>query len=589
MFLIATSFNGLDFAVSFFAPYSLLRGGSVPAARGIDFHVLGSFPPKALYKSLKRKHWASALSNSAGTLGGVLTIISSGLWLVDRDVVQEMAIRLPLAHSWNATWPDSSLTGDGGAGVTFNTIQHGGAVMGPLIWDDYVLPDLSTGLTIESETQETLVGSSSNYTFQVQALRPHLLCEAIDNDRTKVYRNEKDGAYTDLEFLFPLEGHCRRGGRYGENAYYNVSYSIYAKSAGASLWFGKLIDLHLGPFHNRTVSDGSSNTTEETLEFGEPSYGPDNIVGCPSVGVVLGPFNVSDGKKKASEFTALLCSQKVEQVALDVTYLGNQTRTPTLVGSDGPRRIEGQSHYLTNGTQGFESFAYRVQLYIGNLSAINASHGENPFSQVDGFVDNIVSGPGGVPFEELQGKDNQDNLINAVQKLYNKYMSLAIDANFRQAYSTPEEAEFVTGKLRIMTSRLQVNFVSKLILQIILAVMTLMGGLAFWLADLRGSLPRKPTSIASTMGFLASSKLCGSNGSASLIPKNAMQTEEKEFVNLFDGWLFSLGWWNTSTETDVEVVLDSGVVERAKKKRFGIDVGVPEQLGFRKRRRFQPA
>lgn len=137
-----------------------------------------------------------------------------------------------------------------------------------------------------------------------------------------------------------------------------------------------------------------------------------------------------------------------------------------------------------------------------------------------------------------------------------------------------------------------------------LGVMFLLGGMAFLLTDLRGTLPRKPTSIVSTMAFLAGSDLC--SGQKALLPGDALWMKEKDLDALFDGWLFSLGWWsrqatrvrtlsqgNSGDEDGNGVGTENagdehpfggGKVERW----FGIDVGAPEQLGFRERREWRP-
>jgi Protein of unknown function (DUF3433) len=79
MLLIATNFNNLDFAVTSFAPFSLLRSGAMPAGRCLYFHLLGEMPPMALFQLLRTFHPGSAFSNLAGIIGSVLTVVASGL------------------------------------------------------------------------------------------------------------------------------------------------------------------------------------------------------------------------------------------------------------------------------------------------------------------------------------------------------------------------------------------------------------------------------------------------------------------------------------------------------------------------------
>ncbi|EGP87487.1 uncharacterized protein MYCGRDRAFT_93409 [Zymoseptoria tritici IPO323] len=153
----------------------------------------------------------------------------------------------------------------------------------------------------------------------------------------------------------------------------------------------------------------------------------------------------------------------------------------------------------------------------------------------------------------------------------------------------------VKGSVIMTTSRLKIDYTSKLVLQITLALITFFGALAFLLADLRGTLPRKPTSIASTTGFLAGSDICDEQKVR--LPKNVELMSRKELDSVLDGWLFSLGWWGVSPSrpgSEGSEDLPSLQVGAGKERRFGIDIGEPEQLGFRetkwsflRRRRFR--
>ena len=61
----------------------------------------------------------------------------------------------------------------------------------------------------------------------------------------------------------------------------------------------------------------------------------------------------------------------------------------------------------------------------------------------------------------------------------------------------------------------------------------------------------------------------------------------KELDKALDGWLFSLGWWQQTERGASEqsgmssTRIDEDVGGKKRSRRFGIDIGVPEQLGFR--------
>lgn len=99
-------------------------------------------PLVALFISLRKRHISSALSNLAGILGSVLTIVSSGLWLIDRTVVTDTSVSASLANTWNISWPNSVLS-DNGAATKLDQVQHGSAVIPTSIWNQYVIPDIA--------------------------------------------------------------------------------------------------------------------------------------------------------------------------------------------------------------------------------------------------------------------------------------------------------------------------------------------------------------------------------------------------------------------------------------------------------------
>lgn len=127
--LIATLFNSLDFAIAYFAPYSLLRSRAVPGSRSICFNPVGKLGQVALLDSIEAHRISSVFSNLAGMIGSVLTIVSSGLWTIDRSVAKNTSITASLVDTWNVSWYNSSHFGDGGAYTSFNNFQQGVAAL----------------------------------------------------------------------------------------------------------------------------------------------------------------------------------------------------------------------------------------------------------------------------------------------------------------------------------------------------------------------------------------------------------------------------------------------------------------------------
>jgi len=172
-------------------------------------------------------------------------------------------------------------------------------------------------------------------------------------------------------------------------------------------------------------------------------------------------------------------------------------------------------------------------------------------------------------------------------------MALVIDMRFRKPIAEGASADrsrnLVQGTANSFSSRLRLNFASKLTMQIMLGIMFVLGSFTYSLTNLRSTLPRKPFSIASRMALFASSDLCDERKTP--LPHDAIWMPKKELDEVFSGWLFSLGWWEEaiSDARDREretTTRDEAASSREKKRqtssRFGIDIGIPKQLGFRK-------
>jgi hypothetical protein len=576
--LIATLFNSLDFAVASYAPYSLLRSGAMPGSRSLCLNLVGKLAPVALLNSIQAHHVSSVLSNSAGMIGSTLTIVSSGLWVINRTVVTEIPITASLTDDWDVSWYNSSGSGDGGAGVSFDSFQHGGTALPSSSWHNVVYPSIAE-LKLPPSSDPSGDSTTQNMTIQLEGLRPRLDCEVVADKYLGIdYWNEEEEQLV-ISAGPPLPPGCGHAGTNGTDAFYQFSAEYLLSNNGDVRWFGNFFDLHLGPWYG----EDPNNMDPEYFNFHK-----DNPAGCPSIGIL---FTANHANKTShDDISALLCSQRIERVKLNVTYSGHDMTLPSISTNIEPLIISGAAEYLTNGTKGFESFPYRVQTYLQSLTRFQLGDGDDRVDWTfDEVMDHVIYGPNGTTAEDLAGKANRGRLAEAVGNLYTNYMTFVIDQRFRQPISqkSTQETNQVTGTAYRYTSQLQMNYASKLALQIMLATMTVLGASAFWLTDLRGTLPRKPTTIASTLALFAGSDMCDER--KPLIPRDALWKHGKELDKALDGWLFSLGWWpktrrdvdTVSNETDEasgDALLETKEVEG---RRFGIDVGVAEQLGFR--------
>jgi hypothetical protein len=503
------------------------------------------------------------------------------LWTIDRSVIVHQSIQASLANTWNLEWFDSVNTGDGGAGVLLDDVQHGGAVIPASIWRDIVLPDIAK-IRSSLDTQTVLDSKQSrqqNYTLQLGGLRPYLSCEVIADEyyvSTRVHwDNTSDYDFHSVEVKArpPLPLGCQHADH--AHASNKSSYEFsYDRDVGPAAYgedletvtVAEIFDLHLRP--EDSMSDSTS--TDNDLPAGCPSF--------VALIVRMRNYTLSD-----QDVTALLCSQMIQQVLVNVTYSGSNPDEPTISVGKSPVLIEGPPTNLTNGTEGIDTFPYRVEGYLdGNLTSIEHNPPAIP-DQLDRFMEHVIWGPNGTAADALIGRENRHVFKEAVQDLYAQYMRLVVDMRFRQPISRDEHVNgstigsMVMGTSEAFTSRLQLDRASKLALQIMLGAITLFGALALAMTDLRGTLPRKPTSIASRMALLAGSDLCREHSGDHPSDSGA------------EGWLFSLGWWrvsdlhneSTGRALSADIAAFGKEEDVLRGKRFGIDIGVPEQLGFR--------
>lgn len=422
-----------------------------------------------------------------------------------------------------------------------------------------MFPDVQQPMILDKAINSS-VGSINvtgmEYTLTLPALRPVLKCDVVNQYTSYIYNETADSI--NVSTSAPLSKGCY-GGQAGNlsTVSWLSEFSIY--SANKSDKTGYLYDLHLGPWN-------ASKT--QFLEYGEgdPNVDqPDNDPGCPSIGIHFG--QVSTLKNETNQISSLLCWQKVEQV--QVTYGKN---TQSKVHND-------TAILLTNGTKGIDSFGYRWQRHITLL--YQPLYNYSVFDLDEDYFYGVLNGSYTTP-DELTGAENVANLIDAIQIFYKAYQVNAIDKNFRRAKANLSEgarqanqSDFVQGTLRISLLRLKVDRSSKIILQALLATMTVLGLGAYLLVEIRGVLPRNPCTIASTMGFFVDSSMC----SREFMPLGAEWMSEKKLRPRFDVHRFSLGWWNrdpTLSSTTPEEDLDNEKGEM----RFGIDKGQAVLLGF---------
>lgn len=181
---------------------------------------------------------------------------------------------------------------------------------------------------------------------------------------------------------------------------------------------------------------------------------------------------------------------------------------------------------------------------------------------LDSFFGSLVNGTEGIPLAELEGSANEQRLMDAIQRLYRRFMTQALGTSMRNQNAgltdpnaTPMGTQFSADVFPDVLRVVQ-NSRPKLILQCMLGVLVvcLVGG--YW--DLRGAgslLYHSPTSIAAKLSLLAGSRLVREIDTYNYNQQSQMRPRRLQ-----------LGWWDGSTK-----VMSIDPKATSPRARFGVD------------------
>ncbi|KAH7240053.1 uncharacterized protein BKA55DRAFT_706512 [Fusarium redolens] len=427
--------------------------------------------------------------------------------------------------------------------INLNLIRHGGTITPTRIWQDLVLPDVSL-VTSDSLAQKGLA-RTSKYIYTVGALRPLLECSVIP--KTNHIRTVERSQYNVPEYyietiraFYVPQGGCRGQFRYVGNTSFGFQETASKDFLNSTKSVGRYFDL------DANKSNSSSS--------------------CPSIGILFGTIGGLD-TSQWNNLTALVCSQGIEQIPVRVTYRGNHA-----LGQISERHPPES-----------EALGYSLEGHFRHYLAF--FHGQTGWS-LDSFFDQLLHRPDGRKFEDLHVPENIDALVKAIEKDYSEYMRHVINLNFR-AYTNTTLDELVssegdrsaakplsahttiTGTEFGQVTRLAIDSTSKLILQILLAVIAVLNLTSYLLVKIDGH-------------FRGIHAVSQAPWPSLLDLSYALMIQLKQ---AFDGWVFSLGWWqkegasveesdgDTSTFGDTDPPSNEAQKGQRTVGRFGIDVG----------------
>lgn len=431
--LVAALFNNLECTFTTYTPFSALRSATTSSKRSILVNLIGETPPVALYQSFLYRYFGTALSMIAALLSSILTTIVSGLWKMDNKVVMSTHI-IAETDSWNLTWPDNSAN-DNGAARLLNMIHFGGAIVPTSIWNDSVLANIGQW-SFATNSASSVANNMSDFEFSIHSLRPELLCAAASQENIRYNSSNVTllgytyGSYynivpQEIQASFQLPTACWIGSPRNSST---VMLDYLSPNYGSIDLIGDVYEIDAGPAEDdSTLFDA---TSQKLL----------NSTGCPSLDFIFGQYENA---------TALLCSQKIQKMPMQISYRGNLS--VNLIDPQKPPSVSNSTtpEYATNPATRFPTYQYRIQKHLYNdLKSFKDQQANQhplpdmahePTQQEMGWsnvFDHLLYGPFGVQRNSILGHDKADNLIAAINKIYNKYMTFVIDVIFRVSPSS---------------------------------------------------------------------------------------------------------------------------------------------------------
>ena len=582
--LIATMFSSLDFTIATMTPFSALAAddNGTSAERTLLFSIVEDLPPVALYKAVRHKHAGAALSLMASTIGSVLTIVASGLWFLHNAVEISQPATAEIESGWSIDFGSINSTADGASGAPglFNEMQHGARVDPGLVWDNIVLPTIGNVEVSDTDPER------HSYSFPIPAVRAMLECSTIPSS-----------------FLFDIDNEPSNN--------HIVKFTATAQLPAGCIQTSEFDDSD--SIALRELKGISQEGSEEELGWVAglwdvpvtPVPGSVPSEGCPSLGAIFARYVLKrtpgEDKPRKENFNAtvvaLVCTQHLEAVEATVTYhdASDSTVTPNLTTS-----VQLNSTIppmtLRDSRSNISSLSYAIADHfdLGTTSFLSV-----PNVDFSPFFEHLTMGPDKASNEDLL---DPDTLIKAITYLYQKFMARVIDMDYRVPLDTAKASSAqhmqpllgertLRGTSTRTVSRLKLSKASKIILQAMLGAMVILGGLAYWLVSMRGTLPRVPYSIANSMALFEGSRLLDvdrgeeesddASDDVSSYHQSSIESGVKRggswrakgdlMVKATKGKLFRLGWWENAN--GVERARGGSQTEALRaRQRFGIDM-----------------
>ncbi|KAI0196940.1 hypothetical protein F4808DRAFT_452627 [Astrocystis sublimbata] len=560
-FVIASMYASMQLSVSILAPWLALHRGSAPASRSLFLNLTNRLAPHRMFLAFKNGNTGEVLIMIATFLAAWLPILVSGLY-----------ITISASASQTITLAQSDVF-DFALNNLFYEDDLAGTIAGLISLDNLPYPEWTYGDLAFNRLEASNVPKTSDsseeevpFAATLQATRPSLNCTVVPHDAmiaswdpTEYENVPEDLAPLNLTSVVPWGCAAPNG---------NVTHVPWFQGFalpknGSEIYFGHASILTWGDdilLGNRAI-DTDFNHAEAT------TYSPSTVAnwvggfGCPSLAVTLGrgsasrAFHVTKSSLLTYDFdisvTSILCTQHLSTVSAGVTL--SLPSLGVISPSSPPIPDERTAQYLTTKLSNYSGSIFEFPLNnflltldsgTGSVSIPAPSTSSGAQNQLDAFVEVLATANTSLPIDSLIGHNQSQtqNLIDATSRLYKTYMTQAIDRNMRSADLS--STSFTTTPSFPNHLRLKQEKAPKIALQVLLGIMSLCAIVSrVMLRDMEKLVPHNPCSIAGRASLFAD----GEVSTRKLVPYGAEWQTGTELTKsgVYEGWLFSLGWWES--------------------------------------------
>jgi hypothetical protein len=508
-------------SIALLEPFRLLRDKSVVARRIWLNDNLSRPSLQLLCRGLSNSRWAISAAGFATLLGPFLTIIVSGLFVVQPTHKPEN-MNLQLVDHLSGLTQQASL-------CAANLLDQGYGVYPQGTYENYIfsLPQLTSKIRQSTENRSS---SASILHVDLPSVLPNVICHGLEPDDFRyIIKTNYSISYDDfqmrllqsrslyLEFAHPelIDYYASNYGTAGPNDISSFGTWLDSPSGRFSRFNNFTEDKATSPesFPDPAILQQAANLRNTSSPRVKPDivffYGSYNQTWAAIAGVSC-VFNILSGSAN---------------VTIDLTSSIVLTAQPATGGLSNRLDIGGCMPWDDDKDVG--SILPSLSLFTAALNGSAEDSHDTP--------------------------EGTEQLAHQTSRVLNNYFTQFYNTALRDQ-NVNDTANVVSGIYLDNSGHcLTQNVVSTRILQALILTMWLCTSIALILFDAKKLLPKNPCSIAAQASLLADADFLA------LIPDGAEHLTRKELMEItpFKDHLFSMGWWDNKDGT----------------RRFGIDVG----------------